>query len=134
MKKSDFIKQSKPHPRLGGFQVQMSVTMSHYVVYINLSFMGMMFWHTTAAPYIRQFYAGAEFWQFAVFMLLIISSIMLFDMKYVYPSRQAFISHQSYKHDNPAVRDLKILIANDKQQKSDLDKIKKKLGIEDENT
>jgi len=106
-------KQAKPHPKLGAFQVQLSMSTSYYLIYVNLSFMGMMFWHTTAAPWLRQHYIGASFWMFATFMLLLISAIMFLDKKYVYPSRQAFISHQAYKHDNPAVADLQVLKKND---------------------
>jgi len=118
-------KQAKPHPRLGALQVQLSVSTSYYLVYVNLSFMGMMFWHTTAAPWLRQnVYHGASFWMFATFMLLLIGALMFFDKKYIYPSRQAFISHQAYKHDNPAVADLQVL-------KKNVKKIMEKLEIDD---
>ena len=125
MLKEKLLKQVKPKPKLGAFQVQVSTTMSHYIVYINLCFMGLMFWHTTAAPWLRQFYGGAQVWMFAIFMLLIVAGIGLFDYKFVYPSRQAFISRQAYKHDNPAIADLQKVLKNQK-------KIMEKLGIEDD--
>jgi len=124
MEKINLLKQAKPRPKLGAFQVQVSTTMSHYVVYVNLSFMAMMFWHTTAAPWIRQHYLNADFWMFAIFMLLFVATIGLFDYKFVYPSRQAFISRQSYKHSNPVVADIKTLLKNQK-------KIMEKLEIDD---
>lgn len=123
MSKGRILKQAKPRPRLGAFQVQVSTTMSHYVVYVNLSFMAMMFWHTTAAPWLRQHYFGADFWMFAIFMLLFVATIGLFDYKFVYPSRQAFLSRQAYKHANPAVADLQTILKNQK-------KIMEKLGID----
>ena len=123
MQKHEMIKQAKARTKVGAFQVQLSVSMSHYMVYVNLSFMGMMFWHTTAAPWLRQFvWQGASFWMFALFMLSLLSVIMLFDWKYMYPSRQALISQQAYKHDNPAVADLQKIIKNQK-------KIMERLGI-----
>lgn len=118
------LKQAKPHPKLGAFQVQLSMSTSHYLVYVNLCFMGMMFWHTTAAPWLRQFYLGASFWMFATFMLLFICVVMFLDRKLAYPSRQAYISQQAYKHDNPAVADIQMLLKNQK-------KIMEKLEIEE---
>lgn len=119
-------KQAKPHPKLGAFQVQLSMSTSHYLVYVNLCFMGMMFWHTTAAPWLRQnIYQGASFWMFATFMLLLISMVMFLDKKFIYPSRQAFISQQAYKHDNPAVADLKKILKNQ-------EKIINRIGIDTE--
>ena len=129
MLKDKILKQAKPRPRIGGFQVQLSTTMSNYIVYINLCFMGMMFWHTTAAPFLRQYYTGADFWMFAAFMLVLVSSIMAFDYKFVYPSRQAFISRQSYRHANPVVADIRQLLAENEEIKADLNRIKEKLGI-----
>jgi len=119
------LTQAKPHPKLGAFQVQLSMSTSHYLVYVNLCFMGMMFWHTTAAPWLRQYvWQGASFWMFATFMLLLISAVMFIDYKLVYPSRQAHISRQAYKHDNPAVADIQRLLKNQK-------KIMEKLEIEE---
>jgi len=109
--KTRAFKQAKVRTKIGGFQVQLSTSFSHYIVYINLSMMGMMFWHTTGAPWIRQIYPEASFWMFALFMLLVIASVMIFDYKYMYSSRQGFLSQQSYKHANPAVADLQKILA-----------------------
>ena len=122
--KNKAFKQTSVKTRLGGFQVQLSTSFSHYIVYMNLAMMGMMFWHTTGAPFVRQFYPGATYWMFAGFMILIIVVVMIFDYKFMYPSRQGFLSQQSYKHANPAVADLKRILKNQK-------KIMSKLGIED---
>lgn len=129
--KDRLLKQAKPKLWLGGLQVQLSMSTSYYLIYVNLSFVGLMFWHTTAAPWLRQHYAGASFWMFAIFMLLLISALMFLDKKYVYPSRQAFISHQAYKHDNPAVADLQVLKKNDEIIMENQKKIMEKLGIDD---
>lgn len=125
MMKTRILKQTKPHPKLGAFQVQLSMSTSYYLVYVNLCFMGMMFWHTTAAPFLRQFYFGASFWMFATFMLLLISIVMFIDYKFIYPSRQAHISRQAYKHSNPVVADIQQILKNQK-------KIMEKLEIEDD--
>jgi len=118
------MKQARVVTKIGGFQVQLSMSTSHYLVYVNLCFVAMMFWHTTATPFLRQYDIYAPFWLFAIFMLLIISAVMIFDYKFIYPSRQAFISQQAYKHANPAVADLKKLLKNQK-------KIMEKLEIEE---
>ena len=135
MQKSSILnkitKQAKPHPKLGAFQVQLSMSMSHYLVYVNLCFVGMMFWHTTAAPWLRQHYEGATFWMFATFMLLLVSLLMFLDKKFIYPSRQAYISHQAYKHDNPAVADLQLLKKNNEIIMANQKKIMEKLEIEE---
>lgn len=125
------LKQGKPRPKIGGVQMQLSFTFSYYIVYVNLSFMGMMFWHTTAGPFLRQYFPGADFWMFATFMILLILSLMVFDHKVIYPSRQAFLSQQAYKHANPVVRDVGKLLAENEEIKADLKAIKDKLGIEE---
>jgi uncharacterized membrane protein len=123
--KSRILKQAKPHPKIGAFQVQLSMSTSYYLLYVNLSFMGMMFWHTTAAPWLRQYvWQGASFWMFASFMLLLVGVVMFIDYKFVYPSRQAHISHQVFKHGNPTVAIIKEMHENQK-------KIMEKLGIDD---
>ena len=125
--------QAKPHPKIGAFQVQLSMSTSHYLVYVNLCFMGMMFWHTTAAPWLRQYvWQGASFWMFASFMLLFISMVMLIDHKFVYPSRQAHINRQAFKHGNPAAAIIKEIRAEQKEMRVDQKKIMEKLGIDDD--
>jgi len=116
------MKQAKVITKLGGFQVQLSTSMSYYVLYINLMFVGMMFWHTTAAPNLRPYAPWVDFWMFASFMLILVAALMILDYKFIYPSRQGFLNKQAYKHDNPAVADLQNILKNQK-------KIMKKLGI-----
>ncbi len=122
--KSNTLKQAKARTWLGGLQVQLSLSMSYYIVYINLSLMGMMFWYTTAAPIIQPYIPWASFWMFGVFMLLVVSIVMIVDYKYMYPSRQGFLNKQAYKHANPIVGDVQKLLKNQK-------KIMRKLGIEE---
>ena len=134
MLREKLLKQVKPRLWLGGLQVQVSMGLSYYLVYVNLSFTGLMFWHTTAAPWLRQFHPGAEFWMFVIFMGLLFSSVMLFDRKVGLPSRQAYLNRQAYKHDNPAVDDLQEIkkkVAEIPGISARLDKVMKKLGIEE---
>lgn len=125
------MKQARVITKLGGFQVQLSMSTSHYLVYVNLCFVAMMFWHTTATPFLQQYDINASFWVFAIFMLLIMSAVMVFDYKFIYPSRQAFISQQAYRHANPAVADLQKLLKNDEILLANDKKIMEKLGIEE---
>ena len=132
--KDRLLKQAKPRLWLGGFQVQVSMASSYYLIYVNLSFMALMFWHTTAAPWLRQFHPGAEFWMFVIFMGLLFSLVMLFDRKVGLPSRQAYQNQQAYKHANPAVDDLQEIkkkVAEIPGINARLDKVMKKLGIEE---
>ena len=120
------MKQAKVKTWIGGLQVQLSLSMSYYVVYINLALMGMMFWHTTAAPVVQPFMPWASFWMFATLMVFIVASVMTLDYKFMYPSRQGFLNRQAYKHENPIVADVKRIEKN-------LKKMMKEMGIEYEN-
>ena len=134
MLREKLLKQANPRLWLGGFHVQISQSRVNYLIYVNLCFMGMMFWHTTAAPWLRQFHPGAEFWMFVIFMGLLFSSVMIFDRKVGLPSRQAYQNRQAYKHDNPAVADLqeiKLKVAEIPGIKARLDKVMERLGIEE---
>ena len=128
------IKQAKPKLWLGGIQMQVSMASSYYLIYVNLAFMGLMFWHTTAAPWLRQFYPGAQFWMFIFLMSLFFCLVMLFDRKVGLPSRQAYQNRQAYKHANPAVDDLQEIkkkVAEIPGIEAKLDKIMEKLGVEE---
>ena len=132
--KNTALKQASVKTKVGGFQVQLSTSFSHYIVYMNLAMMGMMFWHTTGGPFVRQFYPWVTYWMFAVFMLLIIVVVMVFDYKFMYPSRQGFLSQQSYKHSNPAVADLQTIltaVAVIPKIVSNQKRIMERLGIKD---
>ena len=119
------MKQAKAITKLGGFQVQLQASMGHYLVYINLMFVGMMFWYTTAGPAVRPYLPWISFWMFASLMLVLIATLMIVDYKFMYPSRQGFLNKQVYKHENPIVKDIQKLIKNQK-------KIMEKLEIEDD--
>lgn len=120
------MKQAKVRTWLGGFQVQLSTSMSHYVVYINLTFVGMMFWYTTAAPALKPYLPWATWWIFASIMLVIIVSLMIIDYKFMLSSRQGFLNRQAYKHKNPLVADIR-------KMEKDIKKIMEKLGIDEDN-
>lgn len=118
------VKQAEARLWLGALQVQLSNSMSFYLTYWNIALMAMMFWYTTAAPNIRPIVPWASFWMFAAIALLGVAIVMLLDFKFIYPSRQAFLNKQSYKHRNPAVADLQKIL-------KDLKAIKQKLGMEE---
>lgn len=120
------MKQVKVRTWLGGFQIQLSTSMGHYVIYINMSLVGMMFWHTTGAPALRPYLPWATWWMFAILMLVIIVSLMAMDYKYMASSRYGFLNKQAYKHENLIVKDVK-------KMQGDIDKIKEKLGIDEDN-
>lgn len=117
------MKQAKVKTWLGGFQVQLSTSMSHYMVYINMSLVGMMFWYTTAAPALRPYAPWVSWWMFATIMLILVVSLMLIDYKYMLSSRQGFLNRQAYKHKNPLVYDIERMEKN-------LKKLMKEMGIE----
>lgn len=107
--KRTLLKQAKPILWVGGVQIQISQVVSYYVMYFNLAMVGLMFWHTTGAPWLRQYYGTAQLWHFIVFIFIMLCNAALFDRKFAYPSRQAYLSHQSYKHSNPSVADLQYI-------------------------
>ena len=117
------MKQAKVKTWLGGFQVQLSTSMSHYVVYINMSLVGMMFWYTTASPALRPYAPWIAWWMFASIMFVIIVSVMIIDYKFMLSSRQGFMNKQAYKHENLIVKDVARIEKN-------LKKLFKEMGIE----
>jgi len=124
------VKQAKPKSAIGAFQIQLQTCMGHYVIYINLFLMGTMWWHTTGAPLIRPYFPWADFWMFGCIMAFIISCLMLFDYKYIAPSRYSHQSRQGYKHVNPTVALIKGVASDVEKINNDLKVIKEKLGIE----
>ena len=93
------------------------------MVYINMSFVGMMFWYTTAAPALRPYLPWVSWWMFASIMLALVISLMMLDYKYMLSSRQGFLNRQAYKHKNPLVYDIERMEKN-------LKKLMKEMGIE----
>ena len=119
------LKQAKPRVWLGGFQIQLIYSQSYYISFINSGFMACMFWYTTAGPSIRPYAPWIQFWMFGLLMISVVISVMVLDYVFIYPSRQGYLNQQAYKHVNPVAYDLQKL-------KIDIDRIKEKLGIEDE--
>ena len=119
------IKQSKINPSIGAFQVQLSGTMSFYMVYINLAMMGTMFWHTTAYPILSPFIPWINFIYFAALMVAIILAMMYLDYRFMLGSRTAFLSKQAYKHQNPIVKDFNKMLKTQESQDKRLENIEK---------
>lgn len=119
------LKQARPIVWLGALQIQLVYSQSYYTSYINYIFMGTMFWYTTLAPIMRPYLPWIQFWMFVLLMISVIITFMIVDYKFIYPSRQGYLNRQAYKHVNPVAYDLQDI-------KADIQKIKQKLGIEDE--
>lgn len=119
------MKQAGVRTWIGAFQVQLSTSMSHYIVYMNMGLVGMMFWHTTGRPNLEPYFPWIDFWMFASFMLVFVAVLGILDYKFVYPSRQGFLNREVYKHKNLVVADIQKILENQK-------KIMEKLGIEDD--
>jgi len=95
------------------------------VLYLTAPMLGMVMYiinattfYAVAFPYIHKYIAWLNLPIFLAFLILGILIMLLIFYKFVYPSYYAFLNKQTYMHQNPMQRDL--------------DLIKKKLGIEDD--
>lgn len=124
-----FLKQYQGIPWVGALQVQISNSML-YVSAINTFMLAMTFWYTTGSPLTSQYAPWIHFWTFAGIVILVMLTVMLLDYKYLYPARLGFTNRQTYKHDNPAVDDLKLIKEKQRDLEEKLDKILIHLGAE----
>lgn len=117
------MKQSRFIPWLGGFLVQLTNSF-FYVTALNTGMIIITFWYTSGSIIANKYAPWMTLWHFFAICLVVIGAIMFFDYKYMYPSRQGFLNAQACKHPNPAMESLIRL-------ESDVEKIKKRLGIDD---
>ena len=109
---------------LGAVQVQYSNSMT-YVSVASVTMMALTFWATAGMSIIGSVFPWMGAREFLGFVALGLICVMVFDRFVMYPHRQAFLNKQSYRYENPAVEDLHKLL-------SDMKKIKKALGIEED--
>ena len=110
-------------PFLGAVQVQFTNSMM-YISVANIVMMGLTFWSTAGVSLAADVFPWMGPKEFMGFAALGLACVMIFDRVVMYRHRQAFLNEQSYKYKNPAVADLKKLLA-------DLALVKRHLGISD---
>lgn len=74
--------------------------------------------YAVAFPYIHKYVSWLSLPIYLICLVVGVIVLLILFYKFVYPSYYAFLNKQTYMHDNP--------------MQKDLDKIKKKLGIEDD--
>lgn len=77
-----------------------------YITVINTFMLSVTVWSTPFASTIVSYIPWFNFWWFLLALFICFGSIILFDLKFVYPARQAFQNKQSYAHENPVKADL----------------------------
>jgi len=99
--------------------------MGYYLSMMNMTFVGLMFWYTTAGPNIRPYLPWVSFWIFAALIATVVVTVMILDYKFVYPSRQGFLNLQATRHPNPAMDELRII-------RKKLERLEKRFGIDED--
>jgi len=108
---------------IGAIQVQLTNSF-FYMSLINTAMLSVTMW-ALVAPSIRLVLPWAKYWLFACIGVAIVSTIMLLDYKFLYPTRQGFINEQACKHTNPAMEELLSISRR-------LTQIESELGIEED--
>lgn len=103
-----------------------------YVTIGNTIMLAITAWSTPMATQIISILPWFNFWWFLFALLFCYGCLMLFDLKFVYPARQAFQSKQSYAHENPFKTDMERLFSENVELKNELLSIKKYLKIPDD--
>jgi hypothetical protein len=95
------------------------------VLYLTAPMLGIVMYiinattfYAVAFPYIHKYVSWLSLPIFLLFLILGVLVLLLVFYKFIYPSYFSFLNRQTYIHDNPIQKDLA--------------KIKKNLGIEDD--
>lgn len=101
--------QKKTTPKIGAL---MNAYSSTAVLYSPLTLIGVVttlygLWGRT---YLAQYFPWMTIWHLLGIMILIILFAMIFFYKFIIPSQVAFAMQQNYRHRNPMVKDMKIIL------------------------
>ena len=110
-------KQNDSNIWVGGAKEVLGHTI-FWVSMINFVLIAATAYNTTLKDYIINYMGWVTFPLFMLFLAIVVFIAMLIEYRFIIPSVMAFRNKQEYEHQN--------LI------RKDLDKIKKKLGIEDD--
>jgi hypothetical protein len=120
--------QKKTTPKIGAL---MNAYSSTAVLYSPLTLIGVVttlygLWGRT---YLAQYFPWMTIWHLLGIMIGIILVAMIFFYKFIIPSQVAFASQQTYKHRNPLVKDMKIVLLQQKIINIRLANLEGKSGI-----
>ena len=117
------MKQIKLPSFVGAVLVQYSYSSAHIGV-LSMAMLSVTLW-ALVGPSVQNAVPWVEYWHFTIAGLITITTIMLVDYIFLYPTRQAYLNKQAVKHANPAYREIMRLHKR-------LDAIEKKLEIEND--
>ena len=118
--KNRLLREEKVGMGWGGFKAIIS-SASGYASWISLAMQSVVL-YTVLTPYMQTRDIEIPFWCFALMLVALAITVMLFEWKVTIPSAMKFTNSQQYKHDNPIRHDIERL-------QKDMDKIKEKLGV-----
>jgi hypothetical protein len=118
------LNQFKRTPRwIGGIQIQVANS-SYYTVWYSQAMLVFTFWTVAGYPMAQKYAPWLSMWLFIGLMIISLVFLVILDYIFVQPSRIAFSNDQSFSHKNAAMDEILII-------RADINKIKKKLEIED---
>ena len=119
-------------PFLGAVQVQYANSMT-YVSIASVTMMALTFWGVAGTSILGSVFPWMGAREFLALVAVGLVCVMIFDRKVMYRHRLSFLNEQAYRADrNPAKDNLLEIIEEQKALKSDIAKIKKALGVEDD--
>lgn len=118
------MKQAKYRRWLGAIQVQIQNT-AFYDSFLSMAMLATTMWYTAGYPLTSKYIPWYTIEMFFATLLTYKLIAMYVDYRFMYSSRIGFTAEQSYRKFNPSVADLI-------QIKEDVKKIKKALGIVEE--
>lgn len=123
---NSLLKQSRGRVWLGAMQVQLA-SIYQYINPGNTLMIAITFWYSAGSHMANRYASWFSMELFLAAGLALVGLVMYLDYKLVLPSRQRFLNEQACKHENPAMVELRAI-------REDIQKIKTKLGINNENT
>ena len=119
-------------PFLGAVQVQYANSMT-YVSIASVTMMALTFWGVAGTSILGSVFPWMGAREFLGLVAVGLICVMIFDRKVMFRHRLSHLNEQAYKADrNPAKDNLLEIIAEQKALNSDMAKIKKALGVEDD--
>lgn len=106
--KHRLFRQEKVGSWLGGIRAIVTYS-SSYAQYINMLASISVFYYTTLTPLSNQFGIEIYVWQFALGLIVVIGTLVIFDWKFTIPSAVRFTNEQQAKHPNPMYDDIKLI-------------------------
>lgn len=112
-------KQKKGDLKFGGLVDMMAYT-AFWLGLVNFFFNSLVVYSVSLKPWLTEWIPWFNIFSWLGLLLSIIIIVMVLEYKIIYPARQTFRNQQEYAHNSPIQKDLQ--------------RIKEKLGIKEEDT